>query len=378
MPIFAGTAGAFLIFLVLWDAFESIVLPRRVMRRWRLARGFFRLTWKLWAAGARHVRAGRKREACLAYYGPLSLLMLLAVWAITMVLGFALVHVALGSQLNGQNAGRGFLWDLYFSGSTFFTLGLGDITPQDAISRVATVLEAGIGFGFLAMVIGYLPITYQAFSRREPEITLLDARAGSPSSAVEFLVRQSRSGNFSQTTMLFLSQWERWSSETLESHLSYPVLAYYRSQHDNQSWLGALTTVLDVCALVLAGMEGPVAWQAQLTFAMARHAVVDLSQVFGAAPKDLAKDRLPAEDFARASEILAGAGIPLNADALTERKVTALRRMYEPYVNSMSVFLMMTLPPWLPGPKKKENWLTSAWEHASMPPEIGGARNSKR
>jgi len=366
-----------LILLVLWDAFEAVVLPRRVMRKWRLAKGFYRVTWRIWSAGARRATAGRKREACLSFYGPLSLLMLLAVWAITMVIGFALLQWGLGSQLSGANAGRGFLWDLYFSGSTFFTLGLGDITPQNAPSRAATVLEAAIGFGFLAMVIGYLPIIYQAFSRREAQITLMDARAGSPSAAVELLVRQSRSGNFSQTAMHFLSQWERWSSELMESHLSYPLLAYYRSQHDNQSWLAALTTVLDVCALLLAGMEGPVAWQAQLTFAMARHAVVDLSQVFGAAPKNPREDRLPPEDFVRASELLAGAGIPLNTEASPERKLAALRKMYEPYVNSLGVYLMMTLPPWLPTGKKKENWLTSAWEHASMPPEVGGARGPK-
>jgi hypothetical protein len=378
MPILAGIVGALIVVLVLWDAFEAIVLPRRVMRTWRLTRFFYRSTWRVWSAAARHVRAGKRRETGLSFYGPLSLLMLLSVWAMTMVVGFALVQWALGSQLSGQNTGRGFLWDLYFSGSTFFTLGLGDLTPQDAPSRIATVLEAGIGFGFLAMVIGYLPIIYQSFSRREVEIALMDARAGSPSAAVELLVRQSRSGNFAQTTMNFLAQWERWSSELLESHLSYPLLAYYRSQHDNQSWLAALTTVLDVCALVLVGGDGPLAWQAQLTFAIARHAVVDLSQVFSAAPKNPHEDRLPPEDFARAAELLAGAGIPFNMDGSPERKLAALRQMYEPYVNSLSVYLMMKLPPWLPGAKKKENWLTSAWEHATVPPQMGSTRPSEK
>lgn len=370
MPILAGTAGALLIFVVLWDAFEAIVLPRRVMRKFRLARFFYRTTWKVWSAVARRVSSIKRREACLSFYGPLSLLMLLCVWAGAMIFGFALLHWGMGSQLSGQNAGRGFLWDLYFSGSTFFTLGMGDVTPQNAPSRVATVLESGIGFGFLAMVIGYLPIIYQAFSRRETEITLLDARAGSPSSAVELLVRQSKSGNFSETTIQFLSQWEQWSAELMESHLSYPLLAYYRSQHDNQSWLAALTTVLDVSAILLAGAEGALAWQAQLTFAIARHAAVDLSQVFSAAPRDPVTDRLPSDDFVRASELLTGAGIPFEGDPTLERKLASLRRMYEPYVNSLSVYLMMNLPPWLPSPKRKENWLTSAWEHASMPPDI--------
>ena len=369
MTIFSAVIGAVLILVVLWDAFEAIILPRRVMRRIRLARIFYRASWGIWAGFARRMSQARRRDTYLSFFGPLSLLMLLTIWAAAIILGFTLIQWGLGSNVSGQNVGRGFVWDAYFSGSTFFTLGLGDLTPQDAPSRIATVLEAGIGFGFLAMVIGYLPVIYQAFSRREIEIALMDARAGSPSAAVELLLRQSRSGDFALTVAQFLAQWERWSSELMESHLAYPLLAFYRSQHDNQSWLGALTTVLDTCAILLAGTEGPVAWQAQLTFAIARHAVVDLSQVFGAAPLAPADDRLPQEDFLRAAELLTSTGIRLNADPSREIKITGLRRMYEPYVSSMSIRLMMPLPPWLPSAKKKENWLTSAWEHAAQPPQ---------
>jgi hypothetical protein len=371
MPLVAGIAGALLVLIILWDAFEAIILPRRVMRRWRLARFVYRTTWRVWAAIARRIRKGKRRESYLSFYGPLSLLMLLGVWASAMVFGFAAIQWALGSKLGGANIGHGFWWDLYFSGSTFFTLGLGDLTPQDTPSRVATVLEAGLGFAFLAMVIGYLPVIYQAFSRREGEITLMDARAGSPPAAVELLLRQAKSGDFPQTLTRFFAQWERWSSELLESHLSYPLLAYYRSQHDNQSWLAALTTVLDACAVVVAGLEGPVAWQAQLTFAMARHAVVDLSQVFGTAPKDPAIDRLPHEACERACDALRSVGIPLSGDEALEPKLAGLRHMYEPYVNSLSAHLLMALPPWLPTAKRKANWLTSAWEHAPLtrPPQ---------
>lgn len=364
MSVLGGIAGVALVLMVLWDAFESIVLPRRVMRKWRLARFFYRNSWKAWRMLALRIGAVKRREAYLSFYGPLSLLMLLAVWALMMVVGFALIQWGLGSHVQGQGMGKGWPWDLYFSGSTFFTLGLGDLYPQNGPSRLATVLEAGLGFGFLAMVIGYLPILYQAFSKRETEITLLDARAGSPSAAVELLLRQSRSGNFPQSLTEFFLHWEHWASELLESHLSYPLLAYYRSQHDNQSWLAALTTILDSSAFVLAGMEGAVAWQAQFTFAMARHAIVDLSQVFGAKPLDPAEDRLPREDLVRAFEILASTGIFVTPDSAAEAKLIGLRRMYEPYVNSLSMHLLMRLPPWLPGAKKKENWLTSAWEHA--------------
>jgi hypothetical protein len=367
MPALAAFSGVTLILLILWDAFEAIVLPRRVMRKWRLARFFYRSSWTLWSTLARRIKTSKRRETYLSFYGPLSVLILLVIWALAMVFGFGLVQWGLGSAISGTNGGRrGFGWDLYFSGSTFFTLGLGDLIPHSVGARVFTIAEAGLGFGFLAMVIGYLPILYQSFSRREVQITLMDARAGSPSAAVELLVRQAKSGDFTQAICFFFNEWEHWSAELLESHLSYPLLAYYRSQHDNQSWLGALTTVLDASAIVLAGVEGHTAWQAKLTFAMARHAVVDLSQVFGSAPLPPSRDRLPREDFDVAFETLAAAGIPINRSPVVEAKLAGLRGMYEPYVNSLSRTLMMTLPPWLPGPKRKENWLTSAWEHGEI------------
>ena len=104
-----------------------------------------------------------------------------------------------------------------------------------------------MGFGFLALIIGYVPIIYQAFSRRESNISLLDARAGSPSSATEMLRRHYRTQRLEEL-LQFLRKWEQWCATLLESHLSYPVLTYYRSQHERQSWLAALTTVLDTCA----------------------------------------------------------------------------------------------------------------------------------
>src|SRR5439155_22732943 len=158
-----------------------------------------------------------------------------------------------------------------------------DVVPVSWPARAVTALEAAVGFGFLAIVIGYLPVIYQSFSRREVVISMLDARAGSPPTAAELLRRHAADHTLDALDAL-LRDWEHWSAELLESHLSYPVLAYFRSQHDNQSWLGALTTVLDTCALVMVGIDGVSVWQARLTFAIARHAVVDIAQIFRTAP----------------------------------------------------------------------------------------------
>src|SRR5439155_10540484 len=235
-----------LIGTVLWDAFESIVLPRRVTRRWRLARLFYRLTWTLWAAVARRIGSRARRESFLGIFGPLSLLLLLALWAASLVLGFGALHWSLGTTLHTLDAPSSFGTYLYLSGTTFFTLGLGDVAPRGPLARGLTVVESGVGFGFLALVIGYFPVLYNAFSRREVSITLLDPRAGSPPTVDELLLRHGRERLHHLDR--FLHEWEKWTAELMESHLSYPVLAYFRSQHAHQSWLAALTTVLDSCA----------------------------------------------------------------------------------------------------------------------------------
>jgi hypothetical protein len=362
MKVLIAVVGCIFIFVVLLDAFEAIVLPRRVARRLRLTVLFYTTTWIPWAAVARRISKRKRREAYLSFYGPLSLIVLLMVWAVGLILGFAFLHWALGSEINmAKVSSAGFSTDLYLSGTTFFTLGLGDIVPVTPLARTVTVIEAGTGFGFLAIIIGYLPVIYQAFSRREVNISLLDARAGTPSTAAELLRRHGRSGNMEALNQL-LQDWERWSSDLMESHLSYPVLSYYRSQHDNQSWLAALTTILDTCALVIVGVDGAPAWQAQLTFAMARHAVVDIAQVFNVSPRSRAYDRLPAGQLTSLRAALAASGVPLRDGADADQKLDELRKMYEPYIKSLADNMLMPLPPWIVEKEAVDNWQTSAWE----------------
>ena len=351
--------GAALIVTVWWEAFETIILPRRVQRRFRLTRFYYRSTWLPWSAIVRRIRKKQRKEMLLGFYGPLSLIGLLAVWAVVLVFGFAMLQYGLGSQLKTDGETPGFALDLYTSGTNFFTLGLGDIVPLTWSARAITVLEAGTGFGFLAIVIGYLPVIYQSFSRREVTISMLDARAGSPPNAVELLRRQAQDHRADGLDIL-LRDWEHWSAELLESHLSYPVLAYFRSQHDNQSWLEALTTILDASALVMAGLKGRPTSQSRLTFAMARHTVIDLSQIFNTRPDPQSLDRLKPDDLERVHAALRAAG--MEPDDPAGQRLAHLWRMYEPYVGALSEYLLMTLPLWVATPSQKDNWQTTAWE----------------
>ena len=315
VSIGAAALGLFLIGLIVWEGFETIILPRSVTRSLRVTRGFYKLLWPITQRAARRV-SDERRDLFLAYFGPLSLPLLLVLWAVGLVFGFALLQWALPHGLVRVLGMNRFSTALYQSGVTFFTLGYGDVTPRTNISRFVAVMEAGIGFAFLAVVIGYLPVLYQAFSQREAIISLLDSRAGSPPSATEMLRRHAEARQMDRLLPL-MRDWEVWASEQLESHLSYPVLTYYRSQHDHQSWLGALTAIMDTCTLLAVGAAGDperqraLQWQARLTFAMCRHMVVDLAYIFNLPPKPLHPDRLPPVDLAALRGILASAGLPL-------------------------------------------------------------------
>jgi hypothetical protein len=356
----AFAAGVAIFLIVLWDAFEAIILPRRVTRKFRLTRLFFRSTWMTWRFIICLIRSRKVRETMLGFYGPLSLLVLVGVWANGLVFGFGLMQYGAGSAVVVSGGHPSFVTDLYLSGTTFFTLGLGDVIPRSGLSRLLVVMEAGFGFGFLAAVIGYLPFIYGSFSKREVNISLLDSRAGTPPTAGELLRRHSY--KYGQDALAeLLKDWELWSAELMESHLSYPVLAYFRSQHDNQSWIASLTAILDTCALVMVGVEGACGKQAELTFAIARHAIVDLSQVFGTPPKALPHDRLPAEQLRHIRDVLAQHGLKLHDDEEADRKLTGLRKMYEPYIFALAGYLNQTLPPWIPLKKGKDNWQTTAW-----------------
>jgi len=362
--VLAGALGVALIGGVLLEVFETIVLPRRVTRPWRLTRLLYQSTWTPWQRLVGLRKTAKDRENLLSAYGPLAVFLLLGAWVTLLVVGFALLQWANGSALSTTGEKPTFWVDLYFSATTFLTLGLGDVTPRPlGLARGLTAVEAVGGFGVLALVIGYVPALYGALARREVAVSMLDERAGSPPSAGELLRRYAEDDAWDALDA-YLRDWETWAAELMESHLSYPLLAYFRSQHDNQSWLAALTTILDACALVLAGLPDLPRHrrQARLTYAMAWHAAVDLAQTLMAEPSPPE----PAPDgLARLHDGLAAQGMRLSDDAELLDQLCELHDAYEPYVNALSARLALPLPPWASPPDVRENWRATAWRRPS-------------
>jgi hypothetical protein len=355
MHILAALIGVLLVAIALRDAFETIILPRRVSSRMRVSKIFYQLSWKAWAALGRRIKPGDWRETYLSTYGPLSLLLLFALWGFILITGFGSLLWAAGFDAHVSVANH-----LYVSGTTFTTLGIGDFTPKSDLARFLTVVEAGTGFGFLAIVISYLPVLYQSFSRREIAISMLDEWAGSPPSAGDLFRRATESGEVAELLPLMAS-WEQWTAELLESQLSYQVLSYFRSQHENQSWVATLTAIMDFASLWQAAKPQGKSWQARRVYAIGRHALGDLSQVLRAAPEFDAPDRLSKEELTLLHEAVEAAGIDGDMPTFTER-LNALRKGYEPYAIALSHELLMDLPPWMPLEERQDNWETTAWE----------------
>lgn len=365
LRLLALIVGVMCCLAVFVDVFQTIILPRRATGRFRITRFFFIMTWSPWTFFGGRMTSAKSREQFYSYYGPLSLLLLLLLWALLLILSFAIFFFALGTPFIDPLGVHTLVGlprirtDLYVSGTTFFTLGLGDVVPHSLTARALIILESGVGLGFVALVIGYLPVLYQAFSRREVSIALLDARAGSPPTAAELLRRHGFEGG-EEALIELLMEWERWSAEILESHISYPILCFYRSQHDNQSWLSALVAMLDTCALLISVLEGPASRQAQLTFVMARHALIDVGNVLHVRERKAwivqTQQRLPEKDFDRLCEVLSEMGMRLCADRASAERLETVRELYEPHAGALSYYLRLPLPAWVAEKREKDQW----------------------
>jgi hypothetical protein len=343
MHVLVGLAGGALIGLMLAEFFVAFMLPRRVKRDPRIARGIYGVLWRpwQWVAGRLSPAAG---DTMLGFFGPLALLLQLAVWALGLMIGFACLQWAFGSHLNPGAAGT-FGDDLYFSSGDFLSAGVA--APVSTATRAISLLEAATGIGVLFIVIGYLPSVYQAFSRREVAVSQLVPRAGSSPSAAGLLDRVVERGGH-EDLVRYLREWEVWAAELMETHLSYPILAYYRSQHVSLNWLAALTTIVDTSAVVIAAKPEGEAEAAELTYAIGQHAFADLAHQFHARPHMKERGRLSDADFAILRSILERGVAELVDEETMRSRLDRLRHRYEPYALALAQALALSLPDWVP------------------------------
>src|ERR1700694_3314204 len=269
--------GIIVVFYILNDVFQSVVVPRPTPARDRLTRGVVRPGWRGWRAIGLRPGSTGQRERVLGVFAPLVVVVLLVLWLTGLCLGFGLIFYGLRAQLHPVV--QDFPTALYFAGTSVLTIGFGDFVATSGLARLLALTAGGTGLGTIALAISFLFSLYGSFQRREILIVMLDARAGAPPSGVNLLETMAKLGMVDDLPRLFV-EWEKWGAEVLDSHLAYPVLAYFRSSHDNESWVSALGAVLDATTLVLTtvvdGPRGP----AKMMFAMGTHLVEDLGRFF--------------------------------------------------------------------------------------------------
>lgn len=356
--VVVGVLGAFLVALMLAEFFVAFLLPRRVKRDPRIARGVYAVLWRPWRALARRLSPAAG-DTLLGFFGPASLLGVLALWSLGLILGFAALQWAFGSRVVAFGTGS-LLDDLVFSTGGFLSESSG-YAPSSIAAQVLLALEAATGFAVLFVVIGYLPALFQAFSRREIAVSRLDPRAGSPPSAARLLEYFAEHGGWPALAR-FLQDWEAWAAELMETHLAYPVLAYFRSQHVGQSWLAAFTTVLDAAAFSLAAGPPEVRDAAGPTFALGRHALADIAHGFRAprpTPPPKA-DRLDDASFHRLCALLREGDFAMPPEGAFRQELDELRTAYEPSAAFLSRVLELPLPSWV-SPEKEATGQTEGY-----------------
>jgi hypothetical protein len=358
--VLAGVAGALLVALMLSEFFVTFMLPRRVRRDPRIARGLNRLLWIPWRASARQL-APSSADTLLGLFGPLALILQLVVWALGLLVGYGLIEWAVAG---------GSFWTRLLNSSGLF-LSAGGLSGSNAL-RVVALLEAATGVGVLFIVIGYMPSVYSAFSRRETAVSQLATRAGSPPAAATLLHRAAGREHWKELER-DLQAWEEWAAELMETHLTYPLLAFYRSQHVNQNWLAALTAMVDVAAFVKATLHESVE-AADITFRIGRHALADLALQFRLEPASV--DRLSEADFAELFAIV-DRSTAENVDSQTaQRRLARLREEYEPNAQALAEYLALELPPWFHREQTRSGAQTRPTTHGAGRDLVGSRPSS--
>jgi hypothetical protein len=327
-------AGVVVVAAAAYDLFQSIVLPRPAVGRVRLTPIVLHWLWLSWRAVGRRLEPVRRREAVLGAFGPLAVVVLLVLWTGALVVGYALV--LLGVE------GGGFGAALYVSASGLFTLGLAG--PRGGAGRAVISIEAAMGLGVIALVVSLLFLLFGAFERREVQVIALDASAGAPPTGVALLETCAEYGIPEHLAATF-GTWRIWAAQVLESHLSFPVLVYFRSSNDNEAWTNSFGAVMDAANLVLTAVEGGPRGEAAMFYKVGKHLVDDLGHYFRF--RRMREPGLEKWELERVLARLAAAGYRTRPLDAVWPAFAARRPQYVALLDHISRYLLIPPAPWI-------------------------------
>jgi hypothetical protein len=339
-----GVAGLALVLLALWDIFETIVVPRPTPGWLRIARYVVRVSWRAYRNVVVRFRTGLARDSLLGLYGPGATVLLLAVWLSVISVGYGLILFALRADIqpSPQSIGEA----IYFAASSILTIGFGDIVATGGVARFVVVIGAATGLGIVALVITFLFSLYGSYQRREVLVVTLSARAKSPPSAMLLLLTYARLGLVEELPQLF-REWEVWMAEILDTHVSYPLLGYFRSSHDNVSWISSVGAVLDAATLVMTTITNVPRGHAKIMHRVGTHLVEDITNIIRIKGDGSAVDH---DEFATVYAKLARAGYELEPEDQAWHAFERERASYAGRLIAMANYWATTAPVWVSKP----------------------------
>ena len=331
-------AGVLLVAWILADIFFAVLVPRPVGASGRLSALYVRFLWPRWRAIGFSIGDIERRDSFFGVFAPFTLITLLALWEASLILGFALIFFGLQDQLKPplQSFGEAF----YFAGTAFTTIGFGDYVGMTPATRLISIWAGATGLSIVAVVLTYLFSIISAFQRREIKVLMTDARAGAPPSGVAFLVSHAELKIRGDMAAAFVDM-QAWAAEILDSHLSYPILFYFRSTHDNASWIASLGATLDAATLLITTVDGEPAGQAALLVELGTHATHDIADYFNMTLSGEAG--VERREFEAARTRLAAAGYALKDADDSWREFCRIRKRYAEALNGIARY--WAIPP---------------------------------
>ena len=357
------TVGILLIAASLNDVFQSVIVPRAVGRRLRPSFYQWRALWSIWPALAHRMHPNNEtvREDFLAVFAPLSLVLQLMLWSLMMLLGYGIIFYALRDQMHP--ALRSFFDAFYFAGTSFFTIGFGDFVGNTGLTRLASLAAGASGFGVISTTTAYLFALFGAFQTREQFVVTVGARAGAPPSGAGLLAIAAHSNIIKDLPNLMRSA-ESWCATLMETHLAYPALAFFRSSHDYESWVGTLGTLLDTAVLLITTVECDVG-EARILYNIGRHAVHDLTKYFHLEGGDH-DPGVTRDQFDRTCDRLERAGLTLHDRDRAWERFSALRSTYATHLNALAAFFDVPSLQWV----DVQSLVGSEHVRRQIPPEV--------
>jgi hypothetical protein len=336
--------GLLLILASLNDVFQSVIVPRAVGRRLRPSYYQARILWTMWPRVARRIYPNNEdaREDFLAAFAPFNLVANLMNWSLLLLIGYGAIFFALREQVHPTLGSFGEAF--YFAGTSFFTIGFGDYVGNTGLTRLASLAAGASGFGIISTTTAYLFAIFGAFQNREQFVVTVGARAGAPPSGVGLLTIAAHAGVTKDLPVLMRSA-EAWCAMLMETHLAYPILAYFRSSHDYESWVGTLGTMLDTAVLMMTTVQCD-GGEARILYNIGRHATHDLSSYFRLAGDDR-DPGITRDQFDDACKRLESAGLSLHDPDRAWQHFAELRRGYASHLNALASFFEVPTLHWV-------------------------------